>query len=113
MFEVKIYCDDNNTKYWDKMSTKFTSYSEALVACYEHGLDEVHTLMEHSNIDNWYEVNINFEVTEGYENELIKNVPFFPVAVICYDKAPWNRENDCCIKIVTGYDILEVPDENN
>ena len=108
MYQIKIYCDDGTSKYWDEINFKYAYYHEALAACYENALDEVHTLMQTSDIDNWFEVNVNFEVTEAYENELIKNVPFFPVAVIHYDKAPWNRENDCDIKIITGYDILEV-----
>ena len=109
MYRIRLYCDDIATKYWDNIDFKYGSYNEALVACYEHALTEAHSLMETSDINNWYEVNTNFEITEAYENELIRGVPFFPVAIIQYDKAPWDRENDSNIKIVTGYDIVKLP----
>ena len=100
MFKLKIY--------WEDGSGTYETYDKALLACYQNALQETQSLMETSNYFSWFELNENFEVTEAYENETLKDIVFFPVAVIHYDKAPWDRENDCDITIVTGYAIVEV-----
>ena len=109
MFKLRIYCNDgDNERYWEDGIDSYETYDKALIACYETALQEVQSLMQTSNYYNWFEVEINFEITEAYETNELKDVVFFPVAVIHYDKAPWDRENDCDIKILTGYDIVEV-----
>lgn len=107
MFKLRIYCNDNGKQYWKDGAGEYESYDKALIDCYENALDEVRSLMETSNYDNWFEVETTFEITEAYVNILLENIEFFPVAVVHYDKEPWNRENDCDIKIITGYDIIE------
>lgn len=108
MFKLRIYCNDGDYQYWEDGNGSYKTYDKALIACYESALEEVKSLMESGNLFNWFEVNRNFEITDDYENERLKGVAFFPVATICYDKAPWYRENDCDIKIITGYDIIEI-----
>lgn len=110
MFKLRIYCNDgDNQRYWEDGIDAYETYEKALNACYETALQETQSLMMTSDYYNWFEVNIDFEITEAYENEVLgKDVAFFPAAVIHYDKAPWDRENDCDIEIITGYDIVEV-----
>lgn len=108
MFKLKIYCNDGDCQYWEDGNGSYKTYDKALIACYESALEEAQSLMETSDCSNWFEVNRNFEITDDYENETLKDVVFFPVAVICCDKVPWDRENDCDIKIITGYDIIEI-----
>ena len=117
MFKLKIFCNDGNGKwYWEDGCETYETYDKALVACYETALQETQSLMETSDCHNWFEVHKDFEVTETYETDELKDVSLFPVAVAYYDHAPWNRENDCEIKIVTGYAIVKVKepiDEND
>ena len=107
MFKLKIYCNDGDVQYWDDGIGEYETYDKALIACYENALEETHDLMEMSDYNSWFEVNMDFEITEPYETEELKDVTLFPVATIYYDQAPWNRENDCEIKILTGYYIIE------
>ena len=108
MFKLKIYCNDGDVQYWDDGIGEYETYDKALVACYENALDEAHDLMEMGDYYNWFEVNMDFEITEPYETEELKDVTCFPVATVYYDRAPWDRENDCEIKILTGYYIVEI-----
>ena len=108
MFNLKIYCNDGKDyQYWEDGMGTYETYDKALIACYENALQEVQSLMDTSDYYHWFEVNINFEVTEAYETEKLKDISFFPAAVIYYDHAPWDRENDCNIEIITGYKIVE------
>ena len=108
MFKLRIYCNDGNVQYWDDGVGEYETYDKALIACYENAIQEVQELMGTSNDCNWYEVNIDFEVTETYASTEVELGTVFPVATVYYDHAPWDRENDCDITIVTGYDIVEV-----
>ena len=108
MFKLKIYCNDGDVQYWDDGIGEYENYDKALIACYENSLYEANELMGGSNMQNWFEVNMDFEITESYKNDIIKDIDCFPVATIFYDKAPWEREGDCCIEIITGYYIVEV-----
>ena len=108
MFKLKIFCNDGDVRYWEDGQGVYETYNEALIACYEDAIHETQALMMTSDYYNWFEVDMDFEVTETYETEELKNVSYFPVATIHYDQAPWDRENDCEIKIITGYDIVEV-----
>lgn len=108
MFKLKIYCNDGDVQYWDDGIEEFETYDKALIACYENALNEVQGLMETGAVDWWFEVNKDFEITDAYTNELLSEMPCFPVATIFYDHAPWDRENDCDIQIITGYNIVEV-----
>lgn len=109
MFKLKIFCDDGELgQYWEDGNGTYETYDKALIACYENALSEASGLMIDSDLFNWFEVERDFEITEAYATELLKDVVFFPVATVYYDRAPWVRENDCEIKIVTGYDIVEV-----
>lgn len=107
MFKLKIYCNDGDIQYWENGMGTYETYAKALIACYENALQETQELMMTSDEYNWFEVDMDFEVTEAYETEELKDVSFFPVAVIYYDHAPWDRENDCGIEIITGYAIVE------
>ena len=108
MFKLKIFCNDGDTQYWEDGQDVYETYDKALIACYEDALHETQELMMTSYYDNWFEIDMDFEVTEAYETEALRDVSFFPVATIYYDHAPWDRENDCEIKIITGYLIVEV-----
>lgn len=108
MFKLKIYCNDGDVQYWDDDIEEFETYDKALIACYENALNEVQDLMETGAVDWWFEVNKDFEITDAYMNELLREIVYFPVATIFYDHAPWDRENDCDIQIITGYNIVEV-----
>ena len=108
-YKLKIYCNDEESgQYWEDGIGTYETFDKALIACYENALHEVQELMMTSDYHNWFEVDMDFEVTEAYATELLKDVVFFPVATVYYDHAPWDRENDCEIKIVTGYAIAEV-----
>ena len=107
MFKLKIFCNDGDTQYWEDGMETYETYDKALIACYENALIETQELMMTSDCCNWFEIETDLEVTEAYKEEL-KGISFFPVATMYYDHAPWDRENDCDIKIVTGYDIVEI-----
>lgn len=108
MFKLRIYCNDGDYKYWEEINKTYETYEKALVACYQIALNEVQGLMETSDYYNWFEVNTDFEITETYKNKELKDVKLFPVSTIHYDHAPWDRENDCDITIITGYYIVEI-----
>lgn len=109
MYKLKIFCNDGDgEQYWEDGLGVYETYDKALIACYEDALQETYGLMMTSDYYNWFEVVMDFEVTEAFETELLSDVAFFPVAVIFYDHAPWDRKNDCDIRIVTGYTIVEV-----
>ena len=108
MFKLKIYCNDRDVQYWEDGIGEYETYDQALIACYENALDEAQSLMANADLLGWFEVYRDFVVTESYVNELLEDVVFFPVAVIYYDHAPWDRDFDCDIEIVTGYYIVEV-----
>jgi len=108
MFAIRTFCNDTDNKHWDEPVGTYKTYEQALVACFQNALAEARELMSTSNPDAWFEVEVDFEITEGYEDDLLKGIAFFPVAVAFYDHAPWDRENDCYIKIVTGYAIEKV-----
>ena len=108
MYKLKIYCNDGDAQYWEDGIGTYETYDKALIACYGNALQEVESLMMNGNDYHWFEVNMDFEITESYVNELLENVEYFPVATVHYDHAPWDRENDCDIEIVTGYDIVEI-----
>ncbi len=112
MFKLKIYCNDgNNQQYWEDGNGVYETYDKALIACYGNALQETGGLNATHRNDSWFEVEEFFEVTDTYKTKIIEDVELFPVAVVCYDKAPWNRENDCDITIVTGYDIVEIKED--
>ena len=108
MFKLKIYCNDGDYQYWEDGVGEYETYDKALLACYQNAIQETQSLMGTSDYFNWFEVNENFEITEAYKNETLKDVVFFPVATVHYDHEPWNRENDCDITIITGYAICEL-----
>ena len=108
MFKLRIYCNDGDYKYWEDGNETYDTYDKALIACYENALDEAQELMADPHLLGWFEIYKAFEITEPYINEHIKDVVFFPVAVINYDHAPWDRDFDCEINIVTGYNIVEI-----
>ena len=109
MYKLKIYCNDGDEfQYWEDGIGTYETYDQALITCYETALQEAQSLMETSDYYNWFEVNTDFEITEAYENEKLKDVAFFPVAVVHYDHAPWDRKNNCDIEIITGYTVVKV-----
>lgn len=112
MFKLKIYCNDGDIQYWEDGNGTYETYDKALIACYENALDEAQSLMGNADLLGWFEVVRDFEITEAYENEELKDVVFFPVTTVYYDHAPWDRDFDCEIQIVTGYEIVEVKEDN-
>lgn len=111
MFKLKTYCNDGDMgKYWEDGVDVFKTHDEALLSCFRTALEEARGLMETSGeSDNWFEVETDFEVTGEYHTGgFVETGTVFPVAVVFYDHAPWDRENDCDIQIVTGYAIVEV-----
>ena len=108
MYKLKIYCNDGDVQYWEEGLGTYETYDKALIACYEDAWQEAKNLMSTSDYHNWFEVDMDFEITEHYETELLRDVTLFPAAVIHYDRVPWDRENDCDITIITGYYIVEV-----
>jgi hypothetical protein len=103
-----IYCDGTSRQYWEDGNGTYETYDKALIECYKASLEEVQGLMETSDCYKWFEIDKDFEITEAYKNNELKDIVSFPIATILYDHAPWDRENDCEIKIITGYDIVEV-----
>lgn len=116
MYQLKIYYDDGNgNKRWEDGVGNYETYDKALVACFRNALQKTQDLMSTSDGAAWFEVEDAFEVTEPYRNEVICQVlgadhhnHFFEAAVTRYDHAPYDRENDCDIRLVTGYLIVEV-----
>lgn len=105
MFKLKIYCNDRDVQYWEDGIGEYETYDKALLACYRNSLCEVKEL---TDCGQYFEVEQDFEITEAYVNEELKDISFFPVATVFYDRAPQDRENDCDIEIVTGYYIVEI-----
>lgn len=108
MFKVKIFSDTGHGEQcWKDDTSEYETYDKALIDCYNSAIYDTNYLMSCSDINNWFEVSVDFEVTKNYITDVLKeDIGFFPVAVIYYDKAPWDRDNDCDIKIVTGYLII-------
>ena len=104
MFKVKIYCNEDGFQYWEDGYGTYETYYEALCACYRSALQEFHDLEE---TGYWYDVNMDFKVANSQCKHLEDNT-VFPVAVTFYDKAPWERENDCHPQIITGYYIMYI-----
>lgn len=113
MFKLKIYCNDGYAQYWDDGLGEYETYDKALIACYQNALSETASLMIDADYGKYFEVEQSFEITEAYANDALKDVVFFPVATVLYDRAPQDRENDCKIEIVTGYDIVEIEESTN
>lgn len=110
MYKLRIYCNDglSQKEYWEDGNDTYETYDKALIACYENAIDEAAELMSDSELVGWFEVYKAFEITEPYETDALKDIAFFPVAIICYDCPPWDRDFDCDIRIVTGYEIVEI-----
>ena len=108
MFKIKIYCNDNGKEYWEDGVGTYETYDKALISCFRNSLQEAKDLMEASDGNLWFEAEEDFEVTETYESTELELGTVFEVATVYYDKAPYDRENDCDIQIVTGYLIVEV-----
>lgn len=110
MFKIRTYYNDGPLgHYWGTTSPVHKTHDEALVACFRDALEEAQGLNECCGEEGyWLEVETDFEITSGYENDCVELGTVFPVAVVMYDHAPWDRENDCKIDIVTGYLIEEV-----
>ena len=105
MFGLELFFDVNGRQNWDRTTGIYNSRDAALIMAYQLAINEAAELMELSNGTMWFEVCVNFEVTDTYASDILKLGTIFPVAVLCYDHAPWDRENDCDIKIATGYTI--------
>lgn len=111
MFKLKVFHNDRDVQYWEDRKEIYETCDKALIACYENALDETQSLMANSDLLGWFEINRDFEITEPYMNELLKDVVFFPVAVVYYNHAPWDRDFDCDIEIITGYAIVEIKED--
>ena len=112
MFKLKIFCNDGDEfQYWEDGNGTYETYDKALIACYENALQEVQSLMMDEDGYRWFEVNVNFEITDTYVNKCLELGTIIPVATVYYDHAPWDRENECDIEIITGYMIVEIKEE--
>ncbi|MBR2300644.1 MAG: hypothetical protein IKA41_01655 [Bacteroidaceae bacterium] len=102
MYEIKRYA--GGLKQWRKHTVGYKTESKAIVACYDAAISEAATLMQAEGGEHsWFEVEKDFEITDAYMCKELEGVVFFPIAVVYYDKAPWDRENDCEIRIISGY----------
>ena len=108
MYKIKIYCNDGDVQYWEDGMGTHETYDKAFIACFENALQETQCLMETADGEKWFEVNEYFEVTETYKNKELELGTVFETATVYYDHAPYDRENDCDIQIVTGYKIMEI-----
>lgn len=109
MYKIKIYCNDGNeNQYWEDGIGTYDTYDKALIACYRNALQETTSLMVDADGERWFEVEEDFEVTETYTNEKLELGTIFETATVYYDHAPNDRENDCDIQIVTGYQIFKI-----
>lgn len=108
MYKIKIYCNDGDVQYWEDGVGTYETYDKALIACYGNALQETKSLMEDADRDRWFEAEENFEVTETYVNKELELGTIFETATVYYDHAPNDRENDCDIQIVTGYQIFKI-----
>lgn len=100
MYKVRKY--DGVIGQWRENNTKHKTKDKAVIDCYESALLEAAALTQEEGY-GWFEVEKDFEITDAYMCKELEGVVFFPVAVVYYDKAPWDRENDCEISIVSGY----------
>lgn len=105
MFKIKIYCNDNGKYYWEDGVETYETYDKALISCFRNALQESKDL---SSEYGYFEAEADFEVTESYQNEELEIGTVFDTATVYYDHAPYDRENDCDIQIVTGYKVVEV-----
>lgn len=104
MFKLRMLCNFvDGGSYWKDEDAEYETRDEALIECCRRSTAEVYHLMSGSNDNNWFEVVFDYE---SVSNASLSTV--YPVATIWCDKAPWDRENDCDIRVVTGYDIVEV-----
>ena len=109
MYKIKIYCNDGNkNQYWEEGVGTYETYDKALIACYKNAIEETQNLRGSSEGEKWFETEQDFEVTETYTNKKLKLGTLFETATVCYDHAPNDRENDCNIQIVTGYQIFKI-----
>lgn len=109
MYKIKIYCNDGNkNQYWEEGIGTYDTYDKALNDCYKNALQETKSLMEHAGREEWFETEEFFEVTETYVNKELELGTIFETATVYYDHAPNDRENDCDIQIVTGYQIFKI-----
>ena len=109
MYKIKIYCNDGNkNQYWEDGVGTYETYDKALIACYRNALQETTSLMVDADGERWFEVEEDFEVTDTYTNEKLELGTIFETATVYYDHAPNDRENDCDIQIVTGYQIFKI-----
>ena len=95
--KIRKKCYDYNLNvppYYEEYEMKFEDTESAYMVALQLAKEECDYLNEgcHSM----------FEVAEYYENE----TEMFHVAVIHYDKPKDDRENDCEIRVVTGYEII-------
>jgi hypothetical protein len=109
MYTIRRFCNDaNGVKYWKNDNVSYETYDKALIVCFEQSLREAQYLMRESNYENWVEVERDLAVTEGYlTGGIEEELYYLPIATVHYDHAPWDRENDCEITVITGYDIVE------
>lgn len=117
MYKIKCLCVDTipgekikkEDVYWDWSLNVFETRDKALVAAFSNALEEVADRMLDSDCSNWYEasdcLNEHFEIADFVD------VIYFDVDVTWYSRAPWDRENDCDIQLVTGYKVVDIDKE--
>ena len=106
MYGIKMTCYyADKTEPREKIHTSyFDSRKKAEEVAHNLALMECDELNEDGNVNgNYFEVG---EYKEIYSADG-ENCVCFPIAVLWYDKAPDDRENDCQIRVVTGYEIFK------
>lgn len=123
MFKVKVYHRTPDGKeWWEELKETFATYEGAEAFCMKKSLEEVSKLMvEVNDIPDgeitvygdymaWFETDhFGYEVLD--EEELtdvmcqFEDSPWFDVATLVDDYAPWERENHSDCRLVTGYCI--------
>ena len=107
MYRIKMICYNANKKvkpYEKTHCAHFNSRKDAEEAMLTFAKMECDDLNKEGNKNgNYFEVG---EFEEVYASDGTA-YPSFPISVLWYDKAPDDRENDCEIRVVTGYEVIE------
>ena len=108
MYKIMAYCNDKDSEYFDELDGTYDTFNDACLMAFRCAISETQSLMETANGLEWFEVCEYFEITDTYYTPKLETIDYFEVAVLRYDKAPWDRINDCDISIVTGYKIIQI-----
>ena len=109
MYKIRYFHHNKyGNRYWDIGFDLHETYNEALICAYACSVLEVSELMVDALRNGFVETHTKFEVTPDHKCRELNDIKRFPVATIYYDRAPWDREDGCYTRILTGYDIVEL-----